>query len=141
MEKEGRRFESRSRRHRKKKKKKKKIPRGKSGKKTSRGWFRSIDLWVMGPARSRCATLLLTLTQVRQQDIIETHSRFPLGHRGRRAAAFTTSRRQMQLECRLHVKQKFFCVEQPVGPTAKLRIRPFSKGCRELGTNLIFLHR
>ena len=24
----------------------------------SRGWFRSIDLWVMGPARSRCATLL-----------------------------------------------------------------------------------
>ena len=26
-------------------------------------------------------------------------------------------------------------------PTAKLRIRPFSKGCRESGTNLIFLHR
>ncbi|KAG3288512.1 hypothetical protein H1C71_024518, partial [Ictidomys tridecemlineatus] len=25
---------------------------------TSRGWFRSIDLWVMGPARFRCATLL-----------------------------------------------------------------------------------
>ena len=25
----------------------------------SRGWFRSIDLWVMGPARFRCATLLL----------------------------------------------------------------------------------
>lgn len=25
---------------------------------SSRGWFRSIDLWVMGPARSRCATLL-----------------------------------------------------------------------------------
>ena len=24
----------------------------------SRGWLRSIDLWVMGPARSRCATLL-----------------------------------------------------------------------------------
>lgn len=24
----------------------------------SRGWFRSIDLWVMGPARFRCATLL-----------------------------------------------------------------------------------
>src|SRR4029434_5009296 len=24
----------------------------------SRGWFRSIDLWVMGPARYRCATLL-----------------------------------------------------------------------------------
>ena len=24
----------------------------------SRGWFRSIDLWVMGPARSHCATLL-----------------------------------------------------------------------------------
>ncbi|ERE78116.1 histone H2A type 1-H-like protein [Cricetulus griseus] len=26
----------------------------------SRGWFRSIDLWVMGPARFRCATLLTT---------------------------------------------------------------------------------
>ena len=25
----------------------------------SRGWFRSIDLWVMGPARFRCATLPL----------------------------------------------------------------------------------
>ena len=25
---------------------------------TSREWFRSIDLWVMGPARFRCATLL-----------------------------------------------------------------------------------
>ena len=24
---------------------------------TSREWFRSIDLWVMGPARFRCATL------------------------------------------------------------------------------------
>src|SRR4029434_8320939 len=24
----------------------------------SRGWFRSIDLWVMGPALFRCATLL-----------------------------------------------------------------------------------
>ena len=24
----------------------------------SREWFRSIDLWVMGPARSHCATLL-----------------------------------------------------------------------------------
>ena len=24
----------------------------------SKGWFRSIDLWVMGPARFRCATLL-----------------------------------------------------------------------------------
>lgn len=28
---------------------------------TSRGWFRSIDLWVMGPARFRCATLLYNL--------------------------------------------------------------------------------
>ena len=27
-------------------------------KNASRGWFRSIDLWVMGPARSHCATLL-----------------------------------------------------------------------------------
>ena len=26
---------------------------------TSRGWFRSIDLWVMGPARFRCTTLLM----------------------------------------------------------------------------------
>ena len=26
-------------------------------------------------------------------------------------------------------------------PAAKLKIRPFSKGCRESGTNLIFLHR
>ena len=30
----------------------------KKRKKDSRGWFRSIDLWVMGPARSHCATLL-----------------------------------------------------------------------------------
>src|SRR4029434_3420323 len=29
----------------------------------SRGWFPSIDLWVMGPARFRCATLL-SLTAV-----------------------------------------------------------------------------
>ena len=27
-------------------------------KNSSRGWFRSIDLWVMSPARFRCATLL-----------------------------------------------------------------------------------
>ena len=31
-----------------------------SDKPLSRGWFRSIDLWVMGPARFRCATLLHT---------------------------------------------------------------------------------
>ena len=31
------------------------------GKTDSRGWFRSIDLWVMGPARFRCATLLCLL--------------------------------------------------------------------------------
>ena len=40
---------------------KKRGKRGKVGRKKrklSRGWFRSIDLWVMGPARSRCATLL-----------------------------------------------------------------------------------
>ena len=30
-----------------------------AGKKCSREWFRSIDLWVMGPARSHCATLLV----------------------------------------------------------------------------------
>ena len=29
-----------------------------NAKKNSRGWFRSIDLWVMSPTRSRCATLL-----------------------------------------------------------------------------------
>ena len=28
----------------------------------SRAWFRSTDLWVMGPARFRCATLLCKLT-------------------------------------------------------------------------------
>ncbi len=27
-------------------------------KKSSRAWFRSTDLWVMGPARFHCATLL-----------------------------------------------------------------------------------
>ena len=27
----------------------------------SSGWFRSIDLWVMGPARFHCATLLLVV--------------------------------------------------------------------------------
>ena len=27
----------------------------------SRGWFRSTDLWVMGPARFLCATLLILL--------------------------------------------------------------------------------
>jgi hypothetical protein len=27
-------------------------------KRLSRAWFRSTDLWVMGPARFRCATLL-----------------------------------------------------------------------------------
>ena len=33
------------------------VKKGEKG--DSRGWFRSIDLWVMGPARSHCATLLL----------------------------------------------------------------------------------
>ena len=28
-----------------------------------------------------------------------------------------------------------------ISPMAKLKIRPFTKGCRESGTNLIFLHR
>ena len=28
-------------------------------KKVSRAWFRSTDLWVMGPARFHCATLLM----------------------------------------------------------------------------------
>ena len=30
----------------------------KEKKNLSRAWFRSTDLWVMGPARFRCATLL-----------------------------------------------------------------------------------
>ncbi len=34
------------------------VGKGKRKKKGSREWFRSIDLWVMGPARSHCATLL-----------------------------------------------------------------------------------
>ena len=50
----------------------------------SRGWFRSIDLWVMGPARFRCATLLFTTP-----DGTRTHNPclrravpYPLGHWG-----------------------------------------------------------
>ena len=31
----------------------------KAGKNISRAWFRSTDLWVMGPARFHCATLLM----------------------------------------------------------------------------------
>ena len=31
---------------------------GRSKSVCSRGWFRSTDLWVMGPARFLCATLL-----------------------------------------------------------------------------------
>ena len=34
-----------------------------------------------------------------------------------------------------------FAQGQSYSPTAKLKIQPFSKGCRESGTNLIFLHR
>ena len=30
----------------------------------SRGWFRSTDLWVMGPARFLCATLLRTCFEI-----------------------------------------------------------------------------
>ena len=32
----------------------------------SRGWFRSTDLWVMGPARFLCATLLKAISSKRQ---------------------------------------------------------------------------
>lgn len=39
--------------------------------KISRGWFRSIDLWVMGPARFRCATLLHLWGEI---IALETHS-------------------------------------------------------------------
>ena len=41
-----------------KSKKNGKKSRMRSWKICSRGWFRSTDLWVMGPTRSRCATLL-----------------------------------------------------------------------------------
>ena len=34
------------------------IAHAKKKKKFSRAWFRSTDLWVMGPARFHCATLL-----------------------------------------------------------------------------------
>ena len=54
----------------------------------SRGWFRSIDLWVMGPARSHCATLLSTLrwfplflhcARVAQATVAEKgHSKLPI---------------------------------------------------------------
>ena len=61
----------------------------------SRGWFRSIDLWVMGPARFRCATLLATTTP----DGTRTHNPwlrrpvpYPLGHWGSAAAAATQTR-------------------------------------------------
>ena len=40
----------------------------------SRGWFRSIDLWVMGPARFRCATLLFF-----SSNFIRTHSMVSIG--------------------------------------------------------------
>ena len=33
----------------------------------SSGWFRSIDLWVMGPARFHCATLLLMSSRYENQ--------------------------------------------------------------------------
>ena len=39
----------------------KQIFRKKIKKNLSRAWFRSTDLWVMGPARFHCATLLLLL--------------------------------------------------------------------------------
>ena len=41
-------------------------------KKASRGWFRSIDLWVMGPARSHCATLLLVGCMMKFMSFIHT---------------------------------------------------------------------
>ena len=41
----------------------------KKRKKCSSGWFRSIDLWVMGPARFHCATLLLMTSRNENQYI------------------------------------------------------------------------
>ncbi len=34
----------------------------------SREWFRSTDLWVMGPARFHCATLLTRFSRVKNTD-------------------------------------------------------------------------
>ena len=39
----------------------------------SRAWFRSTDLWVMGPARSHCATLLLHSSFSGMYVVILTH--------------------------------------------------------------------
>ena len=36
----------------------------------SRAWFRSTDLWVMGPARFHCATLLILCTSDRRDTLI-----------------------------------------------------------------------
>ena len=43
----------------------------------SRGWFRSIDLWVMGPARFRCATLLMLMGGAREYFSTLILSHFP----------------------------------------------------------------
>ena len=50
----------------KRKKKRKKRKEKKKEKRSSREWFRSIDLWVMGPARSHCATLLVGGTRANE---------------------------------------------------------------------------
>ena len=47
-------------------------------KKTSRAWFRSTDLWVMGPARFHCATLLRKETSFRLQAYLSSHLFSPL---------------------------------------------------------------
>ncbi len=47
----------------------------------SRGWFRSIDLWVMGPACFRCATLLHAYVTLSQLLVTSAVSIRPLWHR------------------------------------------------------------
>src|SRR4029434_12361 len=64
-----------------------------------RGWFRSIDLWVMGPARSRCATLLhLTPDGTRTHNPwLRRPVPYPLGHWGQSAASRQPNRKSTRL--------------------------------------------
>ena len=65
--------EERERERKKKRKKEKKVKRLKTEEKIfSRAWFRSTDLWVMGPARFHCATLLYKLVTVCLNDILHS---------------------------------------------------------------------
>ena len=58
------------------------------------------------------------------------------------AATYTTQFSKQVKKQKGHMAYSATIDQAPgLSPTAKLRIRPFSKGCRESGTNLIFLHR